>query len=410
MDAMKCYKFRLKPTAEQEALFVQFAGCRRFVWNWALARKTAVYKETGKGINYNALAGELVALKKQPETAFLKESHSQVLQQTLMDLDKAFGAFFDKRARFPRFKSRKRSPHAFRFPQNVTIDGNSISVPKVGRVKAIIHRPTEGVLKSATIKQEAGAWYVVFVSHVTLPDVPVSCANPVGIDVGLESFVTLSDGEKVGYPLKVGAPKFYRKAERKIARLSRQVSRCEKQSKRWQKARARLARFHATVANRRNDWLHKLSARLVSEHDTICIEDLNIKGLVKTKLAKSFHDAALSTFLRQLEYKAQWNCGQVVKVGRFFPSSKTCHECGARVKLSLSDREWLCGACGVLHDRDINAAVNILKEGLCISRLAPSCLHDAATPPKLYSLAGGTLDSLNALGAGVSPVNTGNLR
>jgi putative transposase len=383
MEITKCYRYRLNPTKEQEALFVQFAGCRRFVWNWALARKTAFYKETGKGIGYNALAAELVALKKLPETSFLKESHSQVLQQTLMDLDKAFGAFFEKRARFPRFKSRKRSPHAFRFPQNVTIDGNTISVPKVGKVKAIIHRQPEGVLKSATIKQEAGKWYVVFVAHVELSDVknsegvsvPVSCANPVGIDVGLESFVTLSNGEKVA------PPKFYRKAERKLAKLQRQLSRCEKQSKRRQKAKAKVAHFHATVANRRNDWLHKLSARLVKEHDTICIEDLNIKGLVKTKLAKSFHDAALSTFLRQLEYKAQWHYGQVLKVGRFFPSSKTCHECGARVQLTLSDREWLCGACGVLHDRDINAAVNILNEGLCLSRLAPSCLHDAATSP-----------------------------
>jgi putative transposase len=376
MQVTKCYRYRLNPTKDQEALFVQFAGCRRFVWNWALARKTAVYKETGKGINYNALAAELVALKKQSETAFLKESHSQVLQQTLMDLDKAFGAFFEKRARFPRFKSRKRSPHAFRFPQNVTIDGNGISVPKVGRIKAIIHRQPEGVLKSATIKQEAGKWYVVFVAHVELPDAPVSCESPVGIDVGLESFVTLSNGEKVA------PPKFYRKAERKLARLQRQVSRCDKQSKRRQKAKARVARFHAAVANRRNDWLHKLSARLVKEHDTICIEDLNIKGLTKTKLAKSFHDAALSTFLRQLEYKAQWNYGQVVKVGRFFPSSKTCHKCGKRVQLSLSDRQWLCGGCGAFHDRDVNAAVNILREGLeGISRLAPLCLHNAATIP-----------------------------
>jgi putative transposase len=372
----RCYKYRLNPTKAQEAAFVQFAGCRRFVWNWALARKTTVYKETGKGIGFNALCLELTQIKKLPETAFLKESHSQLLQQTLRDLDAAFSSFFDKRARFPRFKSRKRSPHAFRFPQNVTIDGNGISVPKVGKVKAIIHRQPEGVLKSATIKQEAGKWYVVFVSHVKLPDVPVSCANPVGIDVGLESFVTVSNGEKVK------PPKFYRKAERKLARLQRQLSRCEKQSKRRQKAKAKVARFHATVANRRNDWLHKLSARLVREHDTICIEDLNIKGLVKTKLAKSFNDAALSTFLRQLEYKAEWRFGQVVKVGRFFPSSKTCHECGGRAELKLSDREWLCGGCGILHDRDANAAVNILKEGLKgTSRLAPLCLHNAATTP-----------------------------
>jgi len=187
----------------QEALFVQFAGCRRFVWNWALARKTEIHKATGKGIGFSALCAELVILKKQAETAFLKECHSQVLQQALMDLDKAFGAFFDKRASntarrvgFPRFKNRKRCPLAFRITQNVTIEGQGVSIPKIGRVKAVIHRQAEGVLKSATIKQEAGgAWYVVFVSHVELPDVPPTCNNPVGIDMGLESFVTLSTGE-----------------------------------------------------------------------------------------------------------------------------------------------------------------------------------------------------------------------
>jgi putative transposase len=363
VEVTKSYRYRLYPTKEQEARFVQFAGCRRFVWNWALTRKLKFYKSTGKSIGYNALAAELVALKKQEGTVFLKECHSQVLQQALMDLDKAFGAFFDKRARFPRLKSRKRSPHAFRFPQNVTIEGQDIHFPKIGRVRAIIHRPTEGVLKSATIKQEAGgAWYIVFVAHVTLPDVPVVCSNPVGLDVGLETFVTLSDGEKVK------PPKFYRKAERKLARLQRQVSRCNKQSHNRQKAKARLAKYHGKVANRRNDWLHKLSARLVAEHDTLCIEDLNIKGLMKTKLAKSFSDAALSTFLRQLEYKAAWSGGQVVKVGRFYPSSKTCHKCQERAVLTLSDRQWTCAGCGTVHDRDTNAALNILTEGLAVFR------------------------------------------
>lgn len=369
MLATKCYKFRLKPNPEQEGQFRQFAGCRRFVWNWALFRKQAHFKATGKGIGYNALAGELVALKKQPETAFLKDCHSQVLQQTLMDLDKAFASFFEKRARFPRFKSRKRSPLAFRIPQNVAIvgairgecAGQSVSIPKIGMVKAIIHREAEGVLKSATVKQEAnGAWYVVFVAHVELPDMPVTSDNPVGIDVGLESFVTLSTGEKVK------PPKFYRKGERKQKRLARQLSRCEKGSKRRAKAKARLAKHHGKTGNRRNDWLHKLSARIVAEHDTVSVEDLNIKGLVKTKLAKSFNDAALGTFLRQLEYKAQWNDVQFVKVGRFFASSKTCFACGSKQSLSLSERFWTCGTCGAKHDRDGNASLNILAEGLRI--------------------------------------------
>lgn len=361
MIATKCYKYRILPNAEQEARFRQFAGCRRFVWNWALNRKQAHFKATGKSIGYNALAGELVALKKQPETAFLKECQSQVLQQTLMDLDKAFGAFFEKRARLPKFKSLKRTPHAFRFPQCAKIEGQSVRLPVIGTVKAIIHREAEGVVKSATVKQEAnGAWYAVFVAHVELPDMLVSSDNPVGIDVGLESFVTLSTGEKVK------PPKFYRSAERKLKRLSRQLVRCKAGGNRRAKAKQRLAKHHGKTAARRNDWLHKLSTRIIREHDTVSVEDLNIKGLVKTKLGKSFHDAALGSFLRQLEYKARWNGVQFVKVGRFFASSKTCFACGSKQVLTLSERQWECQSCGATHDRDGNASMNILAEGLRI--------------------------------------------
>ena len=385
MNTVKCYKFRLYPTKAQEALFLSFAGCRRFVWNWALARKQAVYKETGKSISSNDLCRELTILKKQPETAFLAEAPNASLQQALRDLDAAYSAFFAKRTRYPRFKSRKRTPHAFRFPEYAKVLQNAVQLPKIGRVKAVIHRQPEGVLKSATVKQEAGAWYVVFVAHVELPDVPATCSNPVGLDVGLESFVTLSDGEKVT------PPKFYRKAEKKMARLQRQVSRCQKQSNRRQKAKARLARFHARVTNQRKDFLHNLSARIVREFDTLCIEDLNLNGLVKTKLAKSFSDAALGEFLQQLQYKAQWRGGQVVKVGRFYPSSKTCYTCGSKQALILSQRRWTCEGCGGQHDRDTNAAQNILREGL-------------------RTVAVMTTDTQNAHGAEVRPATVGTRR
>ena len=397
MEVTRCYKYRLYPTREQEARFVQFAGCRRFVWNWALVRKQAHFKATGKGIGFHALCAELVTLKKQPETAFLRECHSQVLQQALLDLDRAFVAFFEKRARYPRFKSRKRTTHAFRITQNVTIGGQGVRIPKVGAVKAVIHRPTQGALKSATVKQEAGgAWYVVLVAHVQLPNVAPTCERPAGLDVGLESFVTLSSGEKVA------PPRFHRQGERKLKRLSRALSRCQQQSRRRVKAKARLARHHSRVVNRRNDWLHKLSARLVSQHDTLCIEDLNLHGLARTKLAKSFSDAALSTFLRQLEYKARWSAGLVVKVGRYFPSSKTCHACGHVQALSLSDRAWTCQGCGSEQDRDVNAARNILTEGLKCWRLAATFAKE--------NLAGGTPDSQNARGADVRPALEGSQR
>jgi len=366
MIVTKCYKYRLEPTSEQEHEFFCFSGCRRFVWNWALARKQTVYKETGKGIGYNALAAELVILKKQPETAFLKECHSQILQQTIMDLNKAFVAFFEKRSRFPRFKSRKRTAHAFRIPQNVSIIDGEVSVPKIGLVKVRLHRPMEGTVKGATIKQEAdGHWNVTFVSHIELPDGRVTCYSPVGADAGLETFLTLNNGEKVK------PPKFYRKSERKLKRLQRQLSRCQKISRNRAKAKKRVAIYHAKVRNQRNDWLHKLSAQLVRLYDTICVEDLNLKGLVRTKLAKSFSDAAISSFLRMLEYKVVPIYGQVVKVGRFFASSKTCSnpDCGHKQDLELSDRVWICESCGTLHDRDINAAINILIEGLRILAL-----------------------------------------
>ncbi len=360
MQTVKCFKYRLLPTTTQELAFRQFSGCRRFVWNWALARKQETYKATGKSLNYNALAGELVELKRQPDTAFLKECHSQVLQQVLMDVESAFKNFFERRTNFPRFKSKKRTPHAFRIPQNVSIVDGKVSIPKIGLVNAKIHRPLEGTVKSATVKQAAsGEWYVTFVSHIEQPDIAARSANhPVGIDVGLESFVTLDNGEKVA------PPKFYRRAERKLKRLQQRVSRCAKTSRNRSKARKQLARQHQRVRNQRNDFLHKLSIDLIRQFDTLCIEDLNMKGLVRTKLAKSFSDAALGSFVRMLEYKAVWWYRQVVRVSRWFPSSKTCFTCGCIQHLELSDRQWMCSACGTRHDRDVNAARNIVAEGV----------------------------------------------
>ena len=338
MNLTKCYKYRLEPNHEQERQFLQFAGCRRFVWNWALGRKQEYYKATGKTINYNTLASELVKLKKQPDTEFLKECHSQVLQQTMMDLDKAFKSFFEKRAKFPKFKKKKTYRPAFRIAQCVSIKDGKVSVPKIGLVKVRLHRPLEGEVKSATIKQEPdGKWYVVFVSHIEVSDVPLTANNPVGIDVGLTSFITLDTGEKVD------PPKFYRKSQNKLKRLQRHLSRCQQGSKGRQKAKLKIAKFHAKTANHRNDFLHKLSTTLVEKYDTICVEDLNIKALAKTKLSKSFNDAALGTFLRQLDYKCQWQFKQLQEVDRWFPSSKLCHVCLHKQHLELSDRKWLCG-------------------------------------------------------------------
>ncbi len=253
-------------------------------------------------------------------------------------------------------------------PQNVGVIDGKVSVPKVGLVNAQLHRPMEGTVKGATIKQEAdGHWYVVFVAHLELPDVAPTASNPAGIDVGLTSFLTMDSGEKVE------PPKFYRRAERKLKRLQRKLSRCQKTSRNRSRAKLRVAKHYRHTANRRNDFLHKVSAKLVAEHDTLCIENLNLKGLTRTKLGKSFNDAALGSFFQMLNYKAKYRFGengfspgQVVKVGRFYSSSKTCHDCKNVQHLELSDREWMCCSCGVIHDRDHNAAKNILSEGLRI--------------------------------------------
>jgi putative transposase len=385
MIVTRCYKYRLRPTVAQIETLVQWAGCRRWLWNWALQRKQAHYGATGKNLSYNTLAGELVDLKRQPATVWLKDCHSQVLQQVLMDLETAFANFFAKRAKYPRWKSRKATPHSLRFPQNVTVvDGATISVPKIGLVKVVIHRPLMGVVKGATIKQDAtGAWFVVFVCHIDRPDVTPTCDSPVGIDVGLESFMTLHTGQKTA------PPKFYRRGERKLKRAQRRLSRAQKGSNNRKKAKRQVARVHQRIRNQRADWLHKQALGIIRHFDTVCIETLNVKGLMRTKLAKSFSDAALSTFMQMLNHKAAWHGRQVVPIGRFYASSKTCHRCGEKADLTLSDRVWTCGTCGTTHDRDINAAINILHEGLRIVAAGMSETQNATGDAVRPAIAGG---------------------
>ncbi len=383
----KAYRYRLRPTPEQESVFVRWAGARRWVYNTFLARRRAHYQETGKSLTVAELCRELTVLKRQPETAWLRECNAQSLQQAIRDLDRAFGAFFARRSRFPRFRSKKRDRPSFRLPAEVRVGDGHLYVPKVGRVKLVLHRPVEGVVKSATFTQDAtGAWYVSLVVHFELPDVAPPPPRPertVGVDLGLHDLAVLSDGERVP------APKHYRRAERKLRRLQRHLSRCQKGSKNRERARRAVARQHLRVATQRKDHLHKLSTRLVRQFEAICVEDLNVKGLSRTKIAKSVHDAGWGQLRFLLTYKARWAGKHLAVVGRFFPSSRLCGACGAvNDALTLADRVWTCG-CGVVHDRDLNAAHNIRDQGL---RLL---------------LAGGATDSLNAPRELVSPATRG---
>ena len=378
----KAYRFRMRPTKVQAQALNRMAGARRWVWNWALARWKETFETTGKSITLKQLSAELTALKEKPETAWLREADSQALQQVLKDLHRAFSNFFEKRARYPRFKSRKRDPLRFRIPQRVKIADEKVYVPKVGQIRIRQSQPVEEKTKSATFRRSAdGKWYVTLTVEFDMPDIslpdPVA-ANVVGIDLGLKTFATITDQEPIP------CPKFFRKGQRKLRKAQRALSRRKPGSKRKAKAKLTVARIHQRIANQRGDFLHKLTTQLVSDNDAICIEDLSLKGLVRTKLAKSFTDASMGEFRRQLAYKSEWNRKHLVVIGRFFPSSRLCRGCGAvNAELTLSDRHWVC-ACGMMHDRDGSAAINIRDEGLRI-------------------LAEGGSDKRNARGAGVRP-------
>ncbi len=360
MKFRRVFRFRMRPTKTQEAGLYRMAGARRFIYNWALERRKSYYAEHEKGISAKQLSSELTALKSEPDTLWLKGADSQMLQQALKDVDRAFDAFFKKRSRFPRFRSKKAGHFAFGIPQRVKIEGGKVYVPKVGWVRIRQSREVEGETKSATFKQDATRnWYVALTTEFEMPDVePPAPGNPIGVDLGLKDLFVLSDGKRVP------APKFARKSSRKLRRAQKNLSRKKPGSHRREKAKRRVARVHRKASNQRSDFLHKLTTNLTREYDLLCVEDLGIKGLARTKLSRSILDAAFGEFLRQVEYKAAWSFKRSVKVGRFFPSTKLCSECGAvNPNLTLSDRTWLCG-CGTQHDRDLNAAENILAEGM----------------------------------------------
>ncbi len=282
----RTYRFRLEPTTAQEDGFKRFAGARRFVWNRALQQTQAHHAATGKGLPEKDLSARLTALKSEPATAWLKEVDSQVVQQALADLKKAFGAFFAKRAGFPRFKSRKRDVARFRIPQRVTLTGGSLTVPKIGCVKVRQSQAVEGTTKSATFKRDAcGHWFVSLAAETEMPDVPLPAPREertVGVDLGLKDAVVTSDGERVA------APRYYRAAQRHLRRAQRSFARKAPGSANRAKARQRVARVYQKVANKRNDFCHKLTTALVANHDAVCIEDLHVRGLARNKrLTKS---------------------------------------------------------------------------------------------------------------------------
>ena len=362
---IKGFKYRIYPNTEQTKQLNQMLGNARFVYNWALKTRIEAYQTDKKSISAFTLMTELTQLKKQTEFEWLNLSVAQSLQQSIVNMEKAFTRFFKQKKGFPKFKSKHNNKHVVGFPQNTKIDfeNNKVSVNKVGWIKTRISRTFEGNIKTSTIEKTASGKYFISIT-VELPDVkvkqkPIKKETAVGIDTGIKTFAVLSDGTEIENP------KHLKTSIKRLKVLQKRVCKKVKGSNNRRKAVKKLAIIHEHIANQRLDFLHKTTTSIAKKYDTVVCENLNIAGMVKNhKLAQSISDLGLGRFYTLLEYKMQEQGGNYLEIGRFEPSSKMCG-CGEINKeLKLSDRVWTCSKCGIENNRDFRAANNILKFGL----------------------------------------------
>ncbi len=361
----RAYKYRFYPTPEQAHNLACTFGCCRFIYNWALHRRKRAYFDHGVKLSTKALSAAIPALKKEEGTAWLKEVSSVPLQQALRHLDTAYTNFFEGRADYPTFKKKHHDQSATYTDNAFTLHGQSLTLAKQSEPLDIVwSRPLPDGWKPSSVtisKDKIGRYFVsILVEEEITPLAPTEKA--VGIDLGLKSFLITSDGETISNP------KYYARDEKKLAKAQRKHAKKKKGSKNRNKARLKVAKLHARIADTRRDFQHQVSTKLVRENQTICLEDLHVKGMLKNHcLAKAISDVGWSEFVRQLEYKASWYVRTIIKIDRWYPSSKTCSACGHVLEsLTLDVREWACPSCGVCHDRDMNAACNIKAEGLSV--------------------------------------------
>jgi putative transposase len=356
-------KVRIYPNKEQELALAKNLGCVRFVWNYYLNKTNNQYLETGKGMTYCAMAKDLTQLKKQPDFEWLAEATAATLQQSLKNLESAFKNFFSKKTKFPRFKSRHKK-QSIRYPESCSIRNKGIKLPKLGVVKAKISQVINGKIKSVTVSKTSTDKYFAAILFEMDDSTTIEKLKISGIDLGLSSLVTVFDGETT---YKVDTIKPTRKYAKRLKRRQQALSRKAKGSNNRKKAIKEVAKVHEKIANTRQDFLHKLSRKLCDENQIVVTENLSIKGLARTKLAKSIHDAGFGMLLNFLDYKLEREGGKLVEVDRFYPSTKLCSCCGFKNDLlTLSIREWVCPECKTHHDRDENAAKNIREEGIRI--------------------------------------------
>ena len=358
----KAYKFRIYPDSNQALLIVKTIGCSRFVFNYFLAERSSAYESQKKTLSYNDCSAMLTQLKK--ELTWLKEVDSTALQSSLRFLDDSFKRFFSRQNDYPRFKSRKNPVQSYtsKFTNNnIAVEDSFLKLPKLGFVRYAKSREVDGRIISATVSRKpSGKFFVSLLAETEVSEFPKT-GSACGVDVGLKDFAVLSDGS--GHT----NPRFFRSLEAKLAKEQRILSRRVKFSSNWYKQKLKVARVHEKIANTRADYLHKLSTDIVKNHDIIGMEDLQVSNMLKNKiLSKAISEVSWSQFKELLEYKAVWYGKKVITVSRTFASSQLCSACNYQNKAvkNLSVRTWTCPSCNAVHDRDINASINLRNEAI----------------------------------------------